>query len=42
MKTPDEYREWLEAAASSEEGALNTGIGIGTLILIILLVAILF
>ncbi len=42
MKTPDEYRDWLEAAAAEEEGALHTGVSIGTLILIVLLVALLF
>lgn len=41
MKTPKEYREWLEAAGEAEEGHY-AGIGIGTLILIILLVALLF
>ncbi len=42
MKTPKEYRDWLDAAAQAEEGHFHAGIGLGTLILIILLVALLF
>ncbi len=43
MTTPnDPYRTWLEASAGSEDGHYGAGIGLGGIILIILLVALLF